>query len=195
MVERRLQTLIKCHSSATRFVSHPPLNRLARIVAARKCALRALRHACVRVRITSRGGVEKRIYRSRRDKRLDLSPKIRVESRVAIKALAARLSVFPTCSTLLSLLSLSLLSLPSFPLSLSVIVSPFPVSLPVIRCCCRRDVAVLISTGLACLHVLSISVFLFFRKIVEQKLREETGAFDILSDWLLACFVINFREL
>lgn len=104
-----------------------------------------------------------------------------MESRVAIKALAARLSVFPTCSTLLSLLSLSSIYSLTFslflssPLSLSVIVSPFPVSLPVMRCCYRRDVAVLISTGLACLHVLSISVFLFFHEIAEQKHREETG--------------------
>lgn len=37
----------------------------------------------------------------------------RVESRVAIKALAARLSVFPTCSTLLSLSSVSSYCRPS----------------------------------------------------------------------------------
>lgn len=81
--ERRLQTLIKCHSSATRFVSHPPLGALAlALIVARRRSVSAERyalcHACLRActHYFTRGR-RKRIYRSRRDKRLDLSPKIR----------------------------------------------------------------------------------------------------------------------
>lgn len=169
--ERRLQTLIKCHSSATRFVSHPPTMRsLARIFAPLVSARSYTRHARGVHALFHAGAAKTYLpFPAGQAPWFVAENQARVESRVAIKALAARLSVFPTCSTLLSLLSFPLSLYLS--LSLPVIVSPPPV----IRCCCcTRDVAVLISTGLACLHVLSISVFLFFREIAEQKHCEET---------------------
>lgn len=164
--ERRLQTLIKCHSSATRFVSHPPTVRsLARIfaplVSARSYVPRA------RVRIISRGGVENVFTVPGGTSALICRRK---SGEGGIKGRDKSISCPLKCFSNLFNSVVSPLFLP-LSLPLPVIVSPPPV----IRCCCcTRDVAVLISTGLACLHVLSISVFLFFREIAEQKRREET---------------------
>jgi len=124
--ERRLQTLIKCHSSATRLVSHPPtVGALARAYfrAARKCT-----HARTHARIISRGGVENVFTVPGGTSALICRRK---SGEGGIKGRDKSISCPLKCfSNLFNSVVSSLFGFLSF--SLPVIVSPPPV----IRCCC-----------------------------------------------------------